>query len=103
MEWIAQIAMWLGDDIYDFVTKIFAWAIEWYVVFLLQGKIFLAKFAWDIAKNIMANIGLSQAINIAWGYLDSQIIGYLTFFRLPEAINILFQALVTKFVLRIIG
>lgn len=93
---------WFTDDIYDFVTEAFAYAIEWIVVGALQFKIWFAQFAWDIASNIMANIGLSQAINDAFAALDIQMIAYLTFFRLPEAINILFQALVTKFTIKLI-
>lgn len=92
----------IGTGIYDFVVEVFAYAVEWLAITKIQFLIFITQFSWDIASNIIANLGLSAAINSSWSTLDSDLLGYLTFFRIPEAINILIQAYIAKFVMRMI-
>lgn len=104
MQWIVLIAEWFtGTGIYQFCTELAAYLVEWYVIGVINAKIFLAQFAWDVASNIMANLGLSSLIQQTWSNLDSRFLSYATFFRIPEAVNIILQAFVTKFTLRVIS
>lgn len=89
----------LNSGIYTFFTEFLAVLIEYYLISVIKTKIFFVTVGWSIAKNLIANIGLSAAINSAWGGIDQTLLSYLTFFRLPEAINILLQASTTRFIL----
>lgn len=97
--------------IYDFVTtgiwdgaeQIYAYYVQWVVVAKIKTMTWAAGFAWGVAENILVNVGLSQMINDAWGQLDSVTMSYMTFFKLPEGINILLQAHLTRFVMKVMG
>ncbi len=99
---LTNIWVWLNQTIYDFVTEVVAFLVEWVVVFTLTAKLWAVKFSWDVASNILENLNLSSHINAAFSQLDGSVISYITFFRMPEVITILFQALVTKFTFRLI-
>lgn len=103
MEWLAKLYEWVNVGIYDFATETFAYALEWLVVAKIELMIFITSFMWDVASNVITNIGLSGLINAAWGNLDSMLLNYLTFFRIPDCLNIIIQALVTKFSMRFLG
>lgn len=94
---------WTSTGIYEFTEQAFKEATAWYVVGVVKAKIYLMGFAWDVAKIVLQNIGLSQFIASTWGSLDNQLVGYLTFFKVPDALNIVIQAYVTRFVLNIMG
>lgn len=91
----------MNSGFYELVTEVLAVITQYYVIGLIEAKIFFIGIAWGIAENILVNLQLSQMINDAWGALDSDLIAYLTFFRLPEALNIIIQASVTRFVLNL--
>jgi hypothetical protein len=93
------IVWFFQQDIYDLITdaiaywtiKVTIWAYEWQIAIML--------FFWDVAKQIMNNLNISGHINTYWGMLNTQLLGYLTALRIPEALNIIIQAIVTRFAL----
>lgn len=95
--------------IYEFVTTgiwegikfLFAYAVQWVVVAYIKLKAAMTVILWDVSKNILANLGVSDLIETYWGSLDPVLLDYLTFFKLPEALNIILQAHITKFGLRL--
>lgn len=100
---ISDFYSWLNSGLYELITDAFAQLVIWITIAAIELKIFLIEFGWDVAQSIMANYGISDYINRAWGDLDSDLLGYLTFFRIPESLNIIFQALIAKFSLSVIG
>lgn len=102
-DFFQMISDWLDNGIYDFFEEVYAQVLTWVVVWYIKCKIFAVTFAWGVAYNVLVNIGLSSAITSAWSGVDSTLLGYLTFLRLPECINLLLQALVTRFVLNFTG
>ena len=73
------------------------------IIAKIKFMTFMIVFTWDVAENIIANIGISDHINSAWSSLDSNLLSTLTFFRLPECLSIVLQAFVTKFSLKALG
>jgi len=98
-----QIHKFLSDEVYQFLTKFVAWFVKWSVVAMWKIKLAVLKFAWDVAQEIITSLNISQYINAAWSSLNSQVLSMFVFFRVPEAVNIILSASVTKFVLRFIG
>jgi hypothetical protein len=96
-----NIFVFINEGIYDLLTEVFSQLVEWYVIAAIEFKIFVVVFLWGVAENLLANIELSSLINQAWANIDSQLMSYLTFLRIPEALNILLQASVTRFILRL--
>jgi accessory cholera enterotoxin len=89
--------------IYDFLTEWTAYAIIKSTIAYIDFKIFIIRFAWDRAKQILQQLNLSNAINNAFSSLDGNVFTVLSFLHVPETINLILMALVTKFVLRFLG
>lgn len=89
------------NNIPVFITSIFVQLQVWVVVFWLKIKLSAIQMAWTVAEGVLSTLGISQLLNDAWGHLDSNLLRYLTFFGIPEGLNILINAFMTKFVLRI--
>lgn len=90
-------------DIYPFVTKYIAESIKASVIASLTAKIAALQFSWDIAKDLLDSLNVSSQITAAWSMLDSRILQLLTFFRIPEGLNLLISASTTRFVYRFMG
>ncbi|MBU3068780.1 DUF2523 domain-containing protein [Aestuariicella sp. G3-2] len=103
MEAIADILTYISEffaEIYDFVDSVFERLLVWLAVFYIEIKISIITLAWDVAGGVLSTLNISSTIDTAWAGLDSKVLGYITFFRIPEALNIILQAGVTKFILR---
>lgn len=89
--------------LYELLTKWTAWFIRWFVVGMFKAKIAALTFAYDVAQELITSMNLSAYLNNAYASLESRTLAALTFFRIPEAINIIISASVTKFVFRFLG
>lgn len=103
IEGLQVIVDFFTHDMWVFIYEVFTQIASWMVIWVINVKIFFVQFSWDTAKVLLENYGLSDQLNQAWSHIDSKTISYLTYFRLIEAINILLQAAVTRFVLNVVG
>lgn len=107
MEFIEQalqvISDWFDLGIFDFFTQVFKQIVAYLVVAQIKFKIWAITFSWEVAKTILFNLHLSSVIQASWNTLDSQTLGYLNFFRVPESLNILIQAVITRMTLNLMG
>jgi hypothetical protein len=85
------------------LTQFTAWFIEWSVVAMWKAKLAALAFSWDVAQDIIADLNLSAYLDQTWASLNSQVLSMLIFFRVPEAVNVILSAGVTKFVFRFLG
>lgn len=98
-----QIQAFLTDGIYTLLTQFVAWFIKWSVVAMWKIKLAILNFSWDVAQEILISLHLSDYMNTALGSLNVQVFNMLQFFRIPEGINIILSAGVTKFIMRFLG
>lgn len=101
-EFLENISRFFTDGIYNFVVEFWAWFIVKATVAWVEFQIVAMKFAWDIAKQIVVDLGLAQKVTEAWSGLPAAIYSTAAFFRLPDAFNIILNAGITRFVLRFI-
>ena len=90
-------------DLVQLLTKFTAWFIQWYMVALWKAKLAALTFSWGVAQQIITNLGISAYLNSAWSSLDSQVLNMLTFLRVPDAVNMILSASITKFVFKFLG
>lgn len=93
--------MYIG--IYQFVEEILQQLVAWLVIAKLQGMLFLMEFSWGVAKQIMINLNIGDYIQQGFNSLDPVLMGYLNFFRVPEALNLIIQAIGTRVTLKVMG
>lgn len=98
-----QVSDFVSTGIYQVLVKFTAWFIKWYMVGWWSAKLAALTFSWSVAQELINSLNLSEYINNAWGSLESRTLSMLVFFRVPEAVNIILSAAVTKFVFRFLG
>jgi hypothetical protein len=92
-----------SSGIYQFFTKWFAEFIKWSMVGWYKAKLQAIIFSWDVASEILDSLNISEQIETAFGQLDSDLVSIISFFRIPEAINIILSAYTTRLVMTFIG
>jgi len=110
MEFIDTIVdgiTWIIDfiyvGIYKFIEEIMQELVAWLVIAKLQSMLFLMEFSWGVAKQIMVNLNIGDYIQMGFNGLDPVLMGYLNFFRVPESINLIVQAIATRVTLKVMG
>lgn len=110
MEFIQTIIdgiTWIIDfiyvGIYDFIQEVMQELVAWLVIAKLQTMLFLMEFSWGVAKQIMVNLNIGDYIQEGFSGLDPVLMGYLNFFRIPESLNLIVQAIATRVTLKVMG
>jgi len=94
------ITAFFTTGIYDLITAAFVSLIEWLLLAKLQFMLWVLNFSWGIAQSLISSLGISAALQSAWGSLDSQVMSTLMFFRVPDAVNMILGGFGTRFVMR---
>lgn len=100
---ITWFIQWIYVGIYEFVEEVMQELVAWLVIAKLQSMLFLMEFSWGVAKQIMINLNIGDYIQTGFSGLDPVLMGYLNFFRVPESINLIVQAIATRVTLKVMG
>ncbi len=73
--------------------------IVWLLIAYLEAKLYMLEIAYEIASALIETIGLSDAINAAWSNIPVNARAVLTYLKIPEGINMIISAFVTRFIL----
>ena len=92
-----------STGIYQFFTKFFAEYIKWAIVGWYKFKFQSLVFAYDVASDILSSLNLKAVVQQTFSGLDFRIVQIISFFRIPEAINMILSAYTTRFVLNFMG
>lgn len=93
---------WLESGVYTFATDAMAYFVEAAVYGYLKLLNWAIPFAWGVAKTILNDFGVNTMLDAAWNSLPNDSVSILKFFKIDDAINLILNAAVTKFVLRFI-
>jgi len=98
-----HITDFLYNQLYGFVTEAFAQFVIWSTVAAIKFKIVMIGFAWDVAQDIISQLNLSAYIDNAFASLDSDLFDFICFLRVPEFVNMVMSAYVTRYVMSFMG
>jgi len=106
MDWllvpITQLIDFITNGIYDFTIETFQFLMLKLTLFTIEAVSFFITFAWDITKLIFDQVGITDSLQQAWSYLDSGMLSTLSFFGIPDVINIITTAFLTSFLLKFV-
>ncbi|QMV61223.1 DUF2523 family protein [Pseudomonas berkeleyensis] len=113
MEWIAGVIdnfFTFIQWVWDFLTTGIYELIKDFLVLLTKAAIYswvslqvmALEVAYEAAQGIMSDIGVAEAVRQRWAGLPAEVASALSFFGIPQALNIIFSALSTRFVLKFV-
>jgi hypothetical protein len=73
--------------------------VMWSIIAYFEMKIHVIEFSYGIASSILSGLNISDLINTHWSGMNSSIKGAITYLRIPESINIILSAMLTRFVM----
>lgn len=100
---ITFLVEWIYIGIYEFIEEVMQELVAWLVIAKLKATLVLMEFSWGVAKQIMVNLNIGEYIDEGFSSLDPVLMGYLNFFRVPESINMIVQAIATRVTLKVMG
>lgn len=92
----------LAQGIYDYFKDALLVATKAAIYSYFSSLTLCMEIAFVAAREIIQSLGLSSAVRSAFSALPPQISSALSFFGIPQALNILFSALSTRFVMRFV-
>ena len=92
----------ITDGIPSFFERMAAWAVEMYVYLKFVMYLETIKFSWGVAKVILQDLSITQHLETMFSYLPSSLRAFAFDCRIVDAINVVLNAYVTRFVFRII-
>ncbi|WP_281556537.1 DUF2523 family protein [Thalassomonas sp. RHCl1] len=109
----AGTSQMLADSIGDFWTYLFtdtpnmlhrfaAWLLEYWVQLKLYVYLELMKFSWGVAKVIIEDLSIMSQITAQMSLLPIDVRQAFVDMRLFDGINLILNAYVTKFVMRLL-
>lgn len=105
MEFITEFfsQMWgFVEQIPDLINQLMVKIGAWFVIAMTKAKIAFIGYSWAVAQELINQLSISSAIESAWSNVDSEVMGYLTWLKIPEALNMLFNAYVTRYVMDVL-
>lgn len=98
---IADYWTYVFDDIPTMLERFWAWLIVWLVKVKIYTQIELMKFSWNVAKVIIADLNIMSQITANMSLLPQDVRQAFVDMRLFDGINLILNAYVTKFVMRL--
>lgn len=106
MDWlmspINSILEFIQVDVYGLIIEAYSYLIQMITLGSIKFTIWSVGFGWDIATQIIEDLGVTDALNQAWSTLDGDTISVLSFFAIPDVISILLTAFVTSYTMKFI-
>ncbi|WP_430318746.1 DUF2523 family protein [Pseudomonas nitroreducens] len=113
MDWLSGIVdqvilffQWIWDffaqGIYDFVKDGLVVMTKWAMYSALQGFLFLLDVSYTVARELIDSLGVSNFVRSMYGTLPGPLAAALQFLGVPQSLNIMFQALATRFCMRFV-
>jgi len=103
LNYFDMIKEFITDGIFELLTSFIAFLVSKLTILYFKIMIFLTSVFWESSKLILENLNISGQINSLWGELNSDVLAYFTALRIPEAINMVLNAIVTRFSLSMWG
>lgn len=86
------------NGIYQFFVDLTAYLLKKGFIALIEFKLWLLTFAWDVARSIIQSYQIPEQINAAFANLTNS--DLFVMLRFPDCINILLNARLTRFVFK---
>ena len=101
MEFLVDSFQWFVDFFADetgvgFFDRLQAYAILAWVLI----QMFAIQNAWNVAKAVLETLNITASLDTVFAALDPSISSFISVLRVPDFINVIVQAHVTKAVLK---
>jgi|LSQX01.1.fsa_nt_gb hypothetical protein len=106
LDWLFDFIQWVWDwlaaGIYDFFVAAAAYVSLVSFKIWLKFQFFLLDVGFKLYTDFLESLNISDYLQDKYNSLDSGVLSVLAFFRVPEGLTLIFNAIGTKIALRFI-
>lgn len=93
----------ITEEVPGIFHRFVAWGVEYYTLAMLTAKLHMIKFAYLVAKQIATDINIAAYLSAAISQLPSGVRWGLQELGFANALNLLINVYITRFVMNIMG
>lgn len=93
---------WFYVGIYEFTKSAFVLLTKYCIQAYFAAMVFAAEVGYEVFSDLMKDVGVSQYVQSSYASLDVKLRSALSFFGIPEAVNMIVSAIGTRFAMRFI-
>ena len=102
LEFFQAVWDWVYSGIYEFVKEAFVLATKAAIYAYYQALLFGLEVAYQTSQELISEIGISDKVQQYYNSLDADLRAALAFFRVPDALMIIFSAIGTRWTLKFV-
>lgn len=95
---VVDIRTFLTVTIFEFATDTFVQMTTWIIVTKLDWQIYMLDISYNAAIAVLDQLDIRGLINSSFSLLDSQLLSFLTRYRVIEGLNLLSASAMTRFI-----
>ena len=95
---LVNIRYFFNVTIFEFATNTFIQGTTWVVVQKLDWQIYILEISYNAAIGVLDQLDIRGLINSSFSLLDSQLLSFLTRYRVIEGLNLLSASAMTRFI-----
>jgi len=94
---------WLEQDQFTFFEDFVAFFVVQLTIAKISFMLWSMEFSWGVAQAVLDQLSIGAQVEALWAATDSVLLSWLSFFKIPQALNMIMTAGTTKFVMRMVG
>lgn len=101
-EFIQYLWDWMTTGIYLFIKEVMVFLTKVLIYAYFKSMIFAAQIGYEVVQDIFDDLGVTQEVQSAYSLIPEDMRNTLAFFRIPEALTIVFSAVPTRWAMKFI-
>ncbi len=89
----------IKTGIYEYADNVLERVAAWYIIWNLEFRLFVLKMGVAVADLVIESFDISATIEDLLNDLDSRVLAFAVWLKLPEAINMVLSAYIVRFVM----
>ena len=100
VDFFSESLDFMKSGIYDVADTILERVAVWYIIWNLELKLTFLELAADVADSVVNAFDVSGQIEKLLGAIDSKILAFVVWLKIPEALSMMLSAHVVRFILQ---
>lgn len=102
VDFFKKVLNFFDNGLYEVIGNVLKYYVSAVGIFSLELKMAAIEIAAGMADKIISTLNISGTINSLYSALDSKIAAFVAYLKIPDAINLLLSAHLTRFIMNLV-
>ncbi len=100
-DFFSETLEFMKTGIYDWADTVLERIAAWYIIWNLEFKLTMLEIAAGMADSIVSTFNVSGKIEQLLGAIDSRLLAFVVWLRIPEALSMMLSAHIVRLILQL--